>query len=194
MEETIVPLQRVKKVIGLEVISSTQDLALELAQKGEPSATLVLACEQTAARRQDGTRFAAAEGGVYFTLILRPSQNEGAASSLARQAALAAADTLGEMFAVRTKVKPDHSVLAWDGKNRQWKKIAGVLVESFAAENQPFVLVGVGVNVNNRLPAREKESTSLKQLIGTETSKELFLDGLLDRFWTHYAHGFLAVR
>ena len=121
MEETIVPLQRVKKVIGLEAVSSTQDLALELAQKGEPSATLVLACEQTAARRQDGTRFAAAEGGVYFTLILRPSQNEGAAASLARQAALAAADTLGEMFAVRTKVKPDHSVLAWDGKNRQWK-------------------------------------------------------------------------
>lgn len=120
MEETIVPLQRVKKVIGLEVISSTQDLALELAQKGEPSATLVLACEQTAARRQDGTRF--------------------------------------------------------------------------AADPQPFVLVGVGVNVNNRLPAREKESTSLKQIIGTETSKELFLDGLLDRFWTHYAHGFLAVR
>ena len=43
MEETTFPLQCVTKVIGLETLDSTQDLAYELAQKGEPDGTLVLA-------------------------------------------------------------------------------------------------------------------------------------------------------
>ena len=74
----------VKRVIGLELAQSTQDLALELAQRGEEEGTMVLACQQTAARKQDGSRFAAGEGGVYFTLILRPAKADLCALSLSR--------------------------------------------------------------------------------------------------------------
>ena len=44
MEETTIPLQSVTKVIGLELVDSTQTLAKELAERGEPEGTLVLAC------------------------------------------------------------------------------------------------------------------------------------------------------
>lgn len=195
MEETTFPLQCVTKVIGLETLDSTQDLAYELAQKGEPDGTLVLACEQTAARCQDGRAFSAGEGGVYFTLILRPQKKDLCAQSLCLQAAQAAADMLADMFGVKTKVKAPNAVLAWDTKTRKWKKIAGVLVETFFDEDNRLALVGMGVNVNNRLPASLKDkAVSLKQLIGAETSKELFLDELLNVFWKHYAQWNVSVR
>lgn len=189
MEETTLPLQCVKKVIGLEKLDSTQNLAFVLAQQGEPDGTLVLACEQTAARCQNGGTFSAGEGGVYFTLILRPERADLCALSLSKQALQAAADMLAEVCGVKTKIKGSNAVLAWEPKSRKWKKIAGVLVETFFEGNNRFALVGMGVNVNNRLPASLKETAvSLKQLIGAETSKELFLDELLNTFWKHYAH------
>ncbi len=189
MEETTFPLQSVTKVIGLERVDSTQDLAYALAQKGEPDGTLVLACEQTAARCQSGEAFSAGEGGVYFTLILRPEKADLCALSLSKQAAQAAADMLAEVFGLKTKIKVPNTVLAWEPKSRKWKKIAGVLVETFFEEDRRLALVGMGVNVNNRLPSGLKETAvSVKQLIGSETSKELFLDELLNAFWKRYAH------
>lgn len=189
MEETKIPLKCVKKVIGLELAQSTQDLALELAQRGEEEGTMVLACQQTAARKQDGSRFAAGEGGVYFTLILRPAKADLCALSLSRQAAQAVAEALAQAYGIKTKVKLPNEVLAWDGKTRQWKQIAAVLAETFFEENSRFALLGVGVNVNNRLTGSAKaKSVSLKQLIGMETSKEVALDEILTSFWKHYAH------
>lgn len=187
MEETKVPLKKVEKVVGLETVPSTQDLALELARRGEAEGTMVLACEQTAARRLDGSRFHAPEGGIYFTLILRPRRADLCAFSLSRQAAQAVAETLTAVFGLRTKVKDGHSVLVWDKKKRQWKKTAGILAETFFEENGRFALVGVGVHVNNRPAAGKEPGLSLKQCTGAEISKELLLDELLNGFWKQYA-------
>lgn len=195
MEETILPLKSVQKVIGLETVSSTQDLALELARNGEPEGTLVLACEQTAARRHEGTRFHAAEGGVYFTLILRPERTDLCAASLSRRAVRSVADALTELFGIKTKIKEPNAVLAWDTKAKKWKKIAGVLVETFFEPEGRFALVGMGINVNNRVSNGGKEPmTGVKQLLGMEISKELFLEEMLPVFWKHYAHWLCSVQ
>lgn len=190
MEETL-PLQSVTKVIGLECVPSTQTLARKLAQSGEEHGTLVLACCQSQACGRDARPFPAAEGGVYFTLILRPNKCACRASSLGVKAAEAVAQTVSSVFEVKTKVKPCGDVLAWDAKNRAWKKICGVWTEADA----DWMLVGVGVHVNDRIPASQKNvCVSLKQLIGSETSKELFLDELLENFWKHYAHWLQSAR
>lgn len=193
MEERKFPLQSVTKVIGLECVPSTQTLAEELAYCGEPDGTLVLACGQTAAYGRDGRPFSSAEGGVYFTLILRPNKPVASLPSLGEKAALAAAQTVSSVFGVKTKTTPAGDVLAWEPKSRKWKKLGGVLAEASSAED--CMLLGVGINVNNRLPASAKEtSVSLKQLIGSETSKELFLDELLENFWKGYAYWLQSAR
>lgn len=188
MEERNLPLQSVTKVIGLECVPSTQALARELAQSGEQHGTLVLACCQSQACGRDMHPFSAAEGGVYFTLILRP--NKTGVASLCTKAAEAVAYTISSIFEVKTKVKQPGDVLAWDGKTRVWKKICGVWAEASAeGAAEPWMLVGVGVHLNDRIPASQKNAcVSLKQLIGSETSKELFLDELLENFWKYYAH------
>lgn len=193
MEERKLPLQSVTKVIGLECVPSTQSVAEELACAGEQDGTLVLACGQTAAYGRDGRPFSAAEGGVYFTLILRPNKPVSGLGALAEKAASAAAQTVSSVFDVKTKATADGDVLAWEPKNRKWKKLGGALAEISCSADA--VLLGVGIHLNNRLSASARETfVSLKQLIGTETSKELFLDELLENFWKHYAHWLASAR
>lgn len=195
MEEIKLPLQSVTKVIGLDTVDSTQTLARILASQGAENGTLVLAGEQTSGRGRYDRSFSAAQGGVYFTLILRPVKPVSANFSLSVRVGQAVAETISSVFDIKTKIKEPNDVLAWDKKNRKWKKICGILIESSSeGACDDWLLVGVGVNVNNRLPTSLKDSAvSLKQLIGSETSKELFLDELLDSFWKYYAHWLCGV-
>ncbi len=190
MTKTQLPLSAVQRVIGLETIDSTQTLAKELALNGEPDGTLILACNQTAGRGRYDRSFSSEEGGVYFTLILRPHKPSSCNASLSVAVGKALSETLQRVFDIKTKVKLPNDVLAWDEKTRKWKKICGVLIETSASTDaNQWMLVGVGVNVNNPLPASLKETAiSVKQLLKKETNKELFLEELLENFWKYYAY------
>lgn len=183
------PIPAVQKVIGLETVDSTQTLAKELALNGEPEGTLVLACRQTAGRGRYDRSFSSEEGGVYFTLILRPHKPSACNASLSVAVGKALAETLQQVFEIKTKVKIPNDVLAWEEKSRSWKKICGVLIETSAlTDANQWMLVGVGINLNNRLPASLKDgAVSVKQLLRKETSKELFLEEFLENFWKQYA-------
>ena len=183
MTKTTLQLESVQKVIGLEEIDSTQTLARALARQ-EMHGTLILSCFQTNAFDRNGKNFPATEGGIYFTLILKPSK-ELDLNALTRAAMHSVADTLKNVFELKTKITPDGDVLVWDTKTRKYKKIAGVLVEENESDTY---LLGVGIFLNNPLPAAYRETyTSLKTLIHAETSKELFLDDVLNNFWKEYA-------
>lgn len=195
MAETTFPLQSVTKVIGLERVDSTQALAAELALKGEPEGTLVLACEQTEAFGRDGQPFYSAEGGVYFTLLLRPNKSEEALHGLGEKMAKVIAHTLTSIFEIKAKATTDGDTLVWDKPAHKWKKIAGVLVQTVQTDKNEPMLLGVGIHLNNPLPAScKKTEASLKQLIRTETSKELFLDELLENFWKEYSYWLASAR
>ncbi len=183
------PVPAVQKVIGLETVDSTQTLAKELALNGEPEGTLVLACRQTAGRGRYDRTFSSEEGGVYFTLILRPRKPSACNASLSVAVGKALAETLQQTFEIKTKVKIPNDVLAWEEKSHSWKKICGVLIETSAlTDANQWMLVGVGVNLNNSLPQSLRQSAiSVKQLLHTEVSKEFFLEEFLDNFWKQYA-------
>lgn len=183
MVTTALNLQSVQKVIGLGAASSTQSLARGLARM-ETHGTLVLACQQNAAFDRLGKPFPAGEGGIYFTLILKPGK-EMTFSSLTRAMQNAIADTLQSVFKLKTKITEDGDILTWDKTARKYKKIAGILVE----ENESGAyLLGTGIFINNKLPAVFKDTCiSLKTIIGSDTSKELFLDDVLNNFWKEYS-------
>ena len=183
MTKTALHLQSVQKVIGLGAVSSTQTLARALARM-ETHGTLVLACQQNDSFDRLGKPFPAGEGGVYFTLILKPGR-EIPLSDLTRALQNAITDTLHNIFELKTKITQDGDVLTWDKTSRTYKKIAGILVE----ENETGAyLVGTGIFLNNKLPISfRRNCISLKTIIGTETSKELFLDDVLNNFWKEYS-------
>ncbi len=165
-------------VIYREAVTSTNDLAMELAGTenslavqaiSAPSNILVLTSDQTRGRGQHGRSWNSAPGSLTFSLLLtrRP------AISLERLAPLALATAVGTITAL------DHQLntlpgprprLAWPNDvvldNR---KIAGILVEPINSLDPAHssVVVGVGININNRLSdALETIATSLIDHLG----------------------------
>lgn len=174
----------VSRMVSVDVLDSTQNLARELAWRGCEANTLVLAYEQTAAC-PSGHGCHMPRGGVYFTLVLRPEKSPRAFDGLAQKAAQAVARALQNLFHFKTKVNRRAEVSVWDGKTKSWKKIGAVCVQNVPPAN---LLVSVFVNVNNRLPSsRCTSDTSVKKLLGREIDPEWVLQETLDVFWTRYA-------
>lgn len=182
MEKTIT-FKAVQKVIFLEEIASTQTLARTLAAT-EADGTLILACRQTGALGNNNRPFYAGEGGIYFTLILHPAM-QLTAEKLTVAMSNAISDVISTVFGLKTKITNTGDICLYDKSARTWKKCAGILAEQ--TDNGSWLL-GTGVYVNNRLPAGLRTTAiSLKSMVGSETSKELFLDEILTNFWKEYA-------
>ncbi|MBQ7908690.1 MAG: biotin--[Elusimicrobiaceae bacterium] len=189
MEEITLSVPSVSRMVSVDVIDSTQNLARELALNGAEANTLVLAYQQTGGRGQYERTWDAKRGGIYFTLILCPRKEAASLSSLSIKTAEAVCEALKNLFGFKTKIKHPNDILVWEEKTKSWKKICGILLESSCQEGHAqWVLVGVGINVNNSLsPALSKTATSVKKLLGREEDPENILEETLECFWTKYA-------
>ena len=75
---------QVSSIFQYGTVDSTNTVALSLARGGAPSGTLVTATAQTAGRGREGRVFHSAPGGIYTTLIVRPTGGVDAADLLRR--------------------------------------------------------------------------------------------------------------
>ena len=182
MEKTFT-LKTVQKVIGLEEIASTQELANSLSAT-EAEGTLILACRQTSALDSFGKPLYAGEGGVYFSLILRP-RVKITQEKLIWALANAVSDVITEVLQIKTKLSKTGDILVYEKKSRKWKKCACICAEESSHDTW---LLGAGIYLNNHLPvATGMTCVSLKSILGSSTSKELFLEEVLSYFWKEYA-------
>lgn len=149
------------KVHYVENCSSTQDIAETLAEQGVPEGTLVLAERMTKGRGRMGRRWVADVGGLWFTLILKPKFIKGL-QLLSLAAGLSVALSVRSFLGIEAKVKWPNDVIYNE------RKLAGVLVESkVEADVIKYVLLGIGLNVNNNLPQDLKQTAiTLKDLVG----------------------------
>jgi BirA family transcriptional regulator, biotin operon repressor / biotin---[acetyl-CoA-carboxylase] ligase len=132
----------VKQLIVFDELDSTNITAKELAQKGAEEGTVVIAQTQTQGRGRFDRIWQSPEGGVYLSIILRPTAPAEKTSLLPFVAALAVSTTL-ESYGV-------HATIKWPNDVRvKGKKIAGILLESEAnGQTVNYVVIGVGVNLN----------------------------------------------
>ncbi|MFA6506939.1 MAG: biotin--[acetyl-CoA-carboxylase] ligase [Treponemataceae bacterium] len=138
--------ERENRFLHYDETTSTMDRARELAERGAPAGTVVVAERQSAGRGRAGRSWESSSGGLFFTVIIEPGTSvlRYARVSLAAQLAIAAA----VRKATGAEAKPRWQNDVYVGS----KKIAGVLVE-FEAEGDVVrrMTIGVGVNVNNKL-------------------------------------------
>lgn len=171
------------QVLRLSVTDSTQAVARFLAEQGAPDRTLVWADRQTAGRGRLKRRWDSRLGGLYFSLILRPAFPPSRLAALSLAAAEAAAAALART-GVTTAVKPPNDVMGRQGRRRG--KLCGILVQaSGGARRVEWLLLGVGVNVNN--PVRGVAgAASLKGLTGRSWDPEEILRHFLEKFSQAY--------
>jgi BirA family transcriptional regulator, biotin operon repressor / biotin---[acetyl-CoA-carboxylase] ligase len=151
------------RVHGFFRIESTNSEALALARTGAPSGTLVYTEEQTAGKGRNGRSwFSSAGKGLYFTVVLRPTQPIQYWPLLTHAASVALVETLKDLSSP-LKVIPHQLELDIKWPNDvliSGRKCAGILLEMIAEGESPAAVVGLGINVRKGSVPETLESTA----------------------------------
>ena len=123
-------------------VSSTSDIARELAESGAVEGTVVVSKRQTAGRGRRLRRWFSPEGGLHFTLILRPMVPAAESQLLAIAGALAVADAIELSILTSPQLKWPNDIYLLG------KKVGGILAETqVSGAFVKLALLGIGVNV-----------------------------------------------
>jgi len=157
--------------------TSTQDVAEALAREGASEGTVVIAESMTFGRGRLGRKWLAGEGGLWLTVLLRPPALVNL-QLLSLCAGVAVAKAVADLYGIRAELKWPNDVIVDD------RKLCGILAEGRAeADRVHYVLVGIGINVNNDLPEYLKATAvALKELIGHPVPRIPLLRAVLKNF------------
>lgn len=160
-------------------LASTNDVAKQLASSGIMEGTIVLAESQLNGRGRLGRKWFSPDGGLWFSVILRPRVEPKHALKLTLLGSVAMVKTLNKLYGVRAEIKWPNDVLI------DQKKVCGILTEtSVKGENLDFAVLGFGVNANFDLEAFPRHlrdsATTLKAQLGKRVSREILLCTLLE--------------
>ena len=167
----------------LAIVDSTNTYLKSLVDA--PEGTCVSADEQTAGRGRQNRNWHSAPGeGLYLSILLRPPRGRTDLPLLSLTAAIAVAETFLAIGLEKIDLKWPNDLLCSE------RKICGILVET-AGLNQggsPRVIVGIGVNLNQRAfpPPLDTTATSLLIESGAAMGAATFRDLLLERFSEWY--------
>src|SRR5437667_8363682 len=100
-------------ILRYDSVSSTNDVARELAAAGAPEGLCVIAREQTAGRGRLGRSWSSPPGeGLYLSLVLRPQIKPADSAIMTLAAAVGVAETLKLDFQIPVDIKWPNDVLA----------------------------------------------------------------------------------
>lgn len=134
-----------KEVLFFDTIDSTNTKAQELAEKGYPSGTLVVADKQESGKGRRGRSWVSPSGtGIFMTLMIKPDINPNNASMLTLVAALAVAKAITSVTGEEAMIKWPNDIVV------NGKKVCGILTEMNAQFDYiNHIVVGIGINVHN---------------------------------------------
>jgi BirA family biotin operon repressor/biotin-[acetyl-CoA-carboxylase] ligase len=170
-----------KEILFSREVGSTSDWAKELALLDAKEGTVAVAETQKAGHGRLGRKWVSPKGGLWFSLILKPSLKPAEAVKLVFVAGLAVAEALRELYCLHVETKWPNDVLV------NGKKICGVIAEmNTTGEKVNFVVIGVGINanfdVNRALPEELLESTtSLENALGRSVQLNALFKAVLEK-------------
>ncbi len=171
-----------KKIYYFDTISSTMDLAMELGIKGCPSGTLVLSETQTKGRgRLERGWLSPKYKGIYLSLILRPKILPQEASLLTLFSAVSVCEAVSQITALDAQIKWPNDILI------HHKKLGGILTELNAEMDEVrFLIVGIGLNVNNDKKTLCSGATSLREQKNEFVNRSELLKEILRQIEKNY--------
>jgi BirA family biotin operon repressor/biotin-[acetyl-CoA-carboxylase] ligase len=169
--------QRMDYIHYVERTASTMDIARDLARKGAPGFSVVAAGIQEKGRGRLKRVWQSPDGGLYFTMVVRPDLPPLLSPRVNFAASLILARVIERVCNVEVRVKWPNDLLAGE------KKIAGMLSEmEVEGDLVSFINIGIGINVNNDPPSDVNNAASIRQLTGRSHSRIDILSRFLDQF------------
>lgn len=163
-----------------ETIGSTNDRARELAADGAADVA-VLADEQTGSRGRLDREWSSPSGGVWVSIVSRPTITPAQAPLYTLAAAVAIARAAREA-GVDARIKWPNDVVVPVGEEGEYRKLAGILTEMEGETDRvDWIVPGIGVNANIDVDALPEGATSIRDEAG-DVDRRLFVQRLLEEF------------
>jgi BirA family transcriptional regulator, biotin operon repressor / biotin---[acetyl-CoA-carboxylase] ligase len=174
-------------------IGSTNTAAMAAAAEGAPEGSVFLAEEQTAGRGRGANSWQSPQStGIYCSVILRPALPPSEVLVLSLAAGLAVQSAIHQVDSrVTADLKwPNDLLIANNVVNHNdSKKVCGILTEMNAeATRVRYIVVGVGINVNQASFPKDLPATSLRLVTGSEWSRVELAAALLKSLHREYRH------
>lgn len=156
---------------------STMDEAMILARRGCVDFSVVVAQRQTHGRGRMQRTWLSADGGLYFTVVVRPDIPMMLAGLVNLAAAVVMAKLLRSLYQVEACLKWPNDILVGN------HKLCGLLSQMEAEGDQvAHMNIGVGLNVNNAPETEAPMAISLKALLGRPVPRREILVAFLNLF------------
>lgn len=169
-----------KNIIHFDDVDSTNIKAKELAQKDIEDGSIVIAETQTLSSGRFNRKWFSPSGGLWFTLVLRPTIPPTEAPKITQIAAASIYKTL-KSFNINTTIKWPNDILLND------KKLCGILAEMKCdMDRVHYLILGIGMNINIDESAFDESvkciATSLKLQYNKQFERKEILAGFLNNF------------
>ncbi len=180
-----------RNIFFVHSVASTNVWASELAKLGATEGTVAIADTQTAGRGRLSRRWFSPEGGLWFSIILKPELDAGKAPLLVFVSGLAVAETLCDLYKLSVETKWPNDVLV------KGKKICGILSEmKTRGKRVESVVIGIGLNVNFSVKKALREElwcnvTSVEDELGRKAKLGKLFQSLLENFEAIYQSSML---
>jgi BirA family biotin operon repressor/biotin-[acetyl-CoA-carboxylase] ligase len=133
------------KIIRYDVVTSTNEVLKELARDGIGHGTVVTAKIQTNGFGRLGRKWESPEGGLWMSVLLQVDQtfDNGKFGLVPLMAGSSVATAILMEYGLDAGVKWPNDVMI------EGRKVCGILCELVEHEGTRYVIIGIGINVNN---------------------------------------------
>lgn len=145
-----------------EWMDSTNTRAKGIGEENVMNEAVVVTKKQTAGRGRRGRNWISPEGNCYFSVLVKPNIQVENASVITLVAALALTQAVKNVMELNVQIKWPNDVVV------NGKKLCGILTESsIDADGLKYVVIGVGVNANQKQFDAEIESMATSIVLQT---------------------------
>ena len=171
-----------RQIAFYDIVDSTNTKAKQLAEEGAPDGTYVIAERQDAGKGRRGRGFDSPAGqGIWMTLILKPEIDPNHASMITLVTALAVSKAITDMTGKQAGIKWPNDIIM------SGKKVCGILTEMSAQlDYVNHIVVGIGINVQNKNFPKEIESVATSLFL--ETGEHYHRADLVEQIWENFEH------
>ncbi len=176
------------RILYFDSIDSTNNELKRQAETQVCHGLLAVAEEQTAGRGRRGHGWVSPPGtGIWFSFLLKPDVSPDKASMLTLVAAMAVARAITETTGLVSQIKWPNDIVV----NK--KKVCGMLTELSAEMTQiNYVVIGIGINANNReFPDEIKETASSLFIESGKQVKRAAVIEAVGRYFEQYYDEFI---
>ena len=182
-------LKNKRKIIMYDKADSSNNIAKELAMKGEEEGTVVVVKSQSQGKGRMGRSFlSSSENGLYMTIVLKPSILAKDALAITIIGAVAVSEAIEKTSGVKNQIKWVNDIYI------ERRKVSGILCEAglnFESGTLDYAVVGIGINVlppnAGFAPEISEIATSIYQNEAPCGYKSLLCAEIIDTFFDYYS-------